>query len=122
MPEISPLIDLVFRKTVGRLRYFRTFSPDIEVIPDSDLAIRCILQAELRSAGGRRLNFLDVGARDKARSYYAEGFDYYALDIMPQAEQVICGDICHCPIADAAFDVVFSTDVFEHLRRPWEAA
>ena len=123
MPEISLLIDFLFKKTLGRLRYFKTHAPDIEVIANSDLTIRKLLQEELHHSREGKRTFLDIGARDTVRSYFAAGFEYYAMDILPQAGNVMCGDICRCPeIADDSFDVVFSAEVFEHLRRPWDAA
>jgi SAM-dependent methyltransferase len=123
--EISLMIDALFKQTIGRLRYFKTFSPDIEIIENSDLTIRETLRTELhrdgRTVGNR--TFLDIGARDTARSHFADGFEYHAMDILPQSSGVVAADICCCPeVADNSFDVVFSTDVFEHLRRPWDAA
>ncbi len=45
------------------------------------------------------------------------------MDILPQSKDIIAADICACPeIPDGSFDVVFSTDLFEHVQRPWDAA
>jgi SAM-dependent methyltransferase len=123
--EIAVAIGYLFNKSLGRLKYFNTFSADIEIIDNSDLAIKNILSKELNALNNKNIKpkFLDVGARDTSKSYYALGFDYHAMDMMPQADGVMVGNICNCPeISDDTFDVVFSLDVFEHLQRPWDAA
>ncbi len=119
------MIDFLFHKTVGKLTYFNTFSPDIELIGDSRAVIKEMLAEELAHfpTNAARPKFLDIGARNTTKSYYANGFEYHAMDITPQSGGVFAGDICRCPeVADESFDVVFSLDVFEHLRRPWDAA
>ena len=103
------------------------------------------------SLPGERLRFLDVGARD-GRLHYLLGirknhesdeemyrankarfdtkFDYFGLDLDPagEDENVLSGDICADDFVDAhahfrgTFDVAYSNNVFEHLRRPWVAA
>ncbi len=99
---------------------------------------------------GRDLNFLDVGARDGALTYllgmsrnldYSEEtyqtnlgrfraqYHYYGMDLTGSpGANVLVGDICspsyvaeHAGFVDF-FDVVYSNNVFEHLRRPWLAA
>ena len=116
----------LFANTIGRLPYYRNHAPDIEVLGDSQTLIRDILVRELaekRRPGGATPTFLDVGARRSERMSIAEGYDYHAMDIAPRAANVIAGDICACPqVPDDSFDVVFSMDVFEHVREPWEAA
>lgn len=98
---------------------------------------------------GTGQNFLDVGARDGRLDYllgvrrdlefdqetydanrrrFAEKYSYYGLDLEPDdAPDVLTVDLC----ADSTevteryrefFDVVYSNNVFEHLRRPWVAA
>jgi SAM-dependent methyltransferase len=100
---------------------------------------------------GADLAFLDVGARDGRLEYLlgirqnlefdAEMYEanierfrvkyrYYGLDLEPagDAENVISGDICAddflrgVPGYEAFFDVIYSNNVFEHLRRPWVAS
>ncbi|MBV5263915.1 class I SAM-dependent methyltransferase [Pinisolibacter sp. B13] len=116
----------VFSNTFGRLPYFRTHAPGIDILGDSGRLIGEILAreaAEKRAAGLPAPSFLDVGARRSERAGFAEGYDYHAMDIAPRAGTVLVGDICACPqIPDDSFDVVFSMDVFEHVREPWEAA
>ena len=99
---------------------------------------------------GDGLNFLDVGARDGALTYllgisgnldYSESayranlerfrgkYNYYGMDLKSEGSpNVLIGDICaadyvpeHAAFA-GFFDVVYSNNVFEHLRRPWIAA
>jgi SAM-dependent methyltransferase len=38
-----------------------------------------------------------------------------AISVRRGAEQIAVGDVCHLPFADAAFDLVISTDVIEHI-------
>jgi SAM-dependent methyltransferase len=99
---------------------------------------------------GVGLNFLDVGARDGALTYllgisgnleyddaryranleaFRKKYNYYGMDLHADgAPNVLVGDICsprylddHAAFA-SFFDVVYSNNVFEHLRQPWMAA
>lgn len=100
-------------------------SPDIQVLGDTDALIRDLIQAELPRFRDRPTlpRYLDVGGRRGERADFARGYEYLPMDINPRAENVVVGDICRCPdIADDSFDVVTSFDVFEHLKRPWDAA
>ena len=69
--------------------------------------------------------FLDVGGRKGEFESWANGYDYYVLDIDPKfkSNKTIIADICK-PIdfIDKKFDVVFSNNVFEHLYSPEIAA
>lgn len=120
------LSNAIFDNTLGRLPYYRTHAPGIDVLGNSERLIQEILARELAerlASGGPLPTFLDIGARRGERAPIAEGYDYRAMDISPRAENVLAGDICACPqIPDDSFDVVFSMDVFEHLREPFEAA
>jgi len=118
------LFERLFSWTLGRLEYYRTWSPGIHVIPDAEKEIRRILERNLENFGPEDTPvLLDVGGRKKEREHLTTGYRYMALDIEPQAEDVLVGDICECPqIADNSFDVVMSFDVFEHVERPWDAA
>ncbi|HKU65868.1 MAG TPA: methyltransferase domain-containing protein [Rhizomicrobium sp.] len=98
---------------------------------------------------GRRARFLDVGGKDGSLTYllsnrgplwmdealraenaerFANGFDYFGLDIHPTDPQVVAGDICGSDFRKdhenlkQSFDVIYSNNVFEHLSRPWIAA
>jgi SAM-dependent methyltransferase len=99
---------------------------------------------------GHGLQFLDIGARDAQldyllgitsnldidRSMYAANrrrfeakYRYWGLDLLPEDEEsVIAADICderlleRRPDLAGFFDVAYSNNVFEHLRRPWVAA
>jgi len=99
---------------------------------------------------GERLRFLDVGACDGALTYllgisgnldYSDAdysaalarfrakYEYFGMDLRELGhEKVLVGDICaadyldrHAPFR-ASFDVIYSNNVFEHLRKPWVAA
>lgn len=97
-------------------------SPDIRLLSRSE--VKELIQEFRRERGGG-LRFLDVGGRHGEFQPFAEGFEYVALEIdqSARAPGVMIGDICHCPeIESASFDVVFSNNVFEHLREPWAAA
>lgn len=99
---------------------------------------------------GESLNFLDVGARDGALTYllgisgnleYSESryranleafrkkYNYYGMDLEGGGSpNVLIGDICATSYVDEHsqfvefFDVIYSNNVFEHLRQPWRAA
>lgn len=98
---------------------------------------------------GTELKFLDMGGKDGALTYllgikgdlnfdqqfYDENkrqFDakyrYFGVDLHPAGPDVLAGDLCskaflekHNDYADF-FDVIYSNNVFEHLKRPWIAA
>jgi SAM-dependent methyltransferase len=102
-----------------------------------------------KSGNGAKMRFLDVGGRDGKLSYllgnigpldfdaetYAGNrqkfdslYDYFGVDLRPAGENVLVGDLCdpgfiaaHAEFA-GAFDVIYSNNVFEHLRKPWIAA
>ena len=72
---------------------------------------------------------LEIGGRDLAHSARAmfpgPRFSYSNLDLEPSdIPHTIVADItdCRATIPDASFDLVVSSDVFEHLDRPWLAA
>ena len=99
---------------------------------------------------GTNLQFLDVGARDGKLEYllgitknlafdkelyeknsvkFYEKYRYFGCDIQPcETNQMLIGDICDEHFLDAHseyrefFDVVYSNNVFEHLKEPWGAA
>jgi SAM-dependent methyltransferase len=123
--EISRIIDYIFRHTLGKYFYFTKYAPGINIIGDSNRIAQDIIRQHYFSliAEGKNPTFLDIGARNAARINLAANFEYHAFDINPQSKEVIYGDICNCPeIEDETFDVVFSFDVFEHLKKPWDAA
>lgn len=103
------------------------------------------------SRPGEDLTFLDVGARDGRLDYlfgirrnlrfdpdfyqqnlerFRAKYSYWGLDINPDRpnERVIVGDVAsdsllaQYPNYEGFFDVAYSNNVFEHLRRPWVAA
>ncbi len=115
----------IFKLTIGNLKYYKTYSKGINIIPDSIDLIKHYLNNELklRKNSNTPLLLLDVGGGKAQRAWLADGYEYKALDINPLDDRVILGDICNCPeIPDNSFDVVMSFDVFEHVERPWDAA
>jgi SAM-dependent methyltransferase len=122
-----------------------------DVAYDTSLVKEQVARDFLFSLPGEGLSFLDVGARDgrldyllgihrnleidgdlyrRNRARFDAKFRYYGLDLAPDTpdENVLGGDICADDFlglhADRRgfFDVVYSNNVFEHLRRPWVAA
>lgn len=77
------------------------------------------------------ISFLEIGAHptDIKIAVFAKnlGFKYSNMDIdhktnVPERIHVV-GDICSCPgISDESYDIVYSHNVFEHLKTPWTAA
>ncbi len=74
-------------------------------------------------------NVLEVGGHSLAKCAINEfsppRFYYNDLNIAPSdIPNTIISDITNCrnEISDDSFDVVFTSDVFEHIDRPWLAA
>ena len=71
---------------------------------------------------------LEIGAYKDEQSarqvFTAPRFEYSNLDISDSnVPSTIVGDITDCKnIEKESFDVVFCSDVFEHINRPWLAA
>ena len=122
-----------------------------DVAYDTSLVKEQVAREYLFSLSGDGLTFLDVGARDGRldyllgihrnleidedlyrtnRSRFDVKFKYFGVDLEPARadEHVLSGDICADDFLDrhadrrGFFDVVYSNNVFEHLRRPWVAA
>ena len=70
---------------------------------------------------------LEIGGHRMAKSagglFIEAGLDFYDLNLeKSDIPNTIIADISRCPeIEDNTFDVVFSSDVFEHIAQPWEA-
>jgi hypothetical protein len=77
------------------------------------------LRGDVLEVGGHRLAKCAVGEFPAPRFTYTD-LNLEASDI----PQTIIADLtdCRATIPDASFDVVFSSDVFEHIDRPWLAA
>lgn len=77
------------------------------------------LRGDVLEIGGHRL------ASCAVEEFPAPRFTYTDLNLeASDIPQTIIADITDCggTIPDASFDVVFSSDVFEHIDRPWLAA
>jgi SAM-dependent methyltransferase len=117
---------------------------------DTSLKKEQLAREHIFGLPGEGLRFLDVGARDAKLHYllgitanlepdeamYAQNktrfdakFEYWGLDLLPEDEErVVAADVCDEGLLERRadlrdfFDVVYSNNVFEHLRRPWVAA
>lgn len=77
------------------------------------------LHGDVLEIGGHKLSNCAVGLFEEPR------FRYHDLNLVASdIPNTIIADITDCAgvIADESFDVVFSSDVFEHIDRPWLAA
>jgi len=86
---------------------------------------RQIINNYTKAHAGKELSFMDVGGRHGEKLNFASGYRYNILEIDKSAKgpNLIYGDICSCGnIKNESYDVVFSSDVFEHIKEPWMAA
>lgn len=68
---------------------------------------------------GKTLDF-GAGARAKYREIIRQrAKDYLAFDIMPGKNIDVIGDALNTPFDEATFDTVISTQVLEHVEKPW---
>jgi SAM-dependent methyltransferase len=121
-----------------------------EVAYDVSLSKEQIAREHIFALPGEGLTFLDVGARDGRLDYllgirqnlhfdsglyernlaaFQRKFRYYGVDLEPEeGKQILVGDVCSEYFAEGLpefhdfFDVIYSNNVFEHLRQPWTAA
>lgn len=116
---------------------------------DTSLVKEQVARDHVFALEGEGLRFLDVGARDGRLDYllgvrrdleydaafheqnlrrFQAKFQYFGLDLEPDsAQDMLTVDLCadSDPVFEAyrgTFHVVYSNNVFEHLRRPWVAA
>ena len=76
---------------------------------------------------GLRGRVLEIGGHklERCAAPLFDGLEYFDLDLKKSDNpNTIIGDISDCKdtIEDGSFDVVFSSDVFEHVAQPWKAA
>ena len=68
---------------------------------------------------GKTLDF-GAGARAKYREIIKQkAKDYIAFDMRPGENIDVVGNALSTPFNDAAFDTVISTQVLEHVEKPW---
>jgi SAM-dependent methyltransferase len=118
---------------------------------DASLCKEEVSRAFILEREGEGLRFLDIGARDGELSYllgnrgnlhfdaelearnrarFRAKYEYFGLDLPggPREGHVIEADVCDPRLTESRpdllgfFDVIYSNNVFEHLRRPWLAA
>jgi len=100
------------------------YSSHLVFLPDRYLR-KLIWKYRESHEGEEGLSFLDVGGGGGPARGAAAGFVYHVLEIDEDrtGKGVVHGDICHCPqVANESYDIVYSRNVFEHLREPWKAA
>ena len=76
---------------------------------------------ELVPAGGMGKRLLDVGCREGAqsRAFEALGYRVASIDVDARYEKcVVCDANDALPFRDGTFDVVWSSEVIEHLKDP----
>ena len=66
---------------------------------------------------------LDIGAKHSPYASLFTGHCYATLDIMPENDPDIVGDICELSryVAPESVDLIIATEVLEHVRDPWSA-
>lgn len=87
-------------------------------------ARRLIFAAWARQLSNRRLTVLDIGGRYQPyRPLFSGCIDrYFAVDLVKTEFVSVVADVETLPFADASFDLVIATQVFEYLRDPYETA
>jgi len=76
----------------------------------------------------QKVNILEIGGRSETyyKNLIISYFDnstYSNMDISFTSDDVIIGDITDCKnIKDNSYDIIISSDVFEHINKPWDAA
>jgi SAM-dependent methyltransferase len=72
--------------------------------------------------GQGRLLELGSGQGETRQPFEAKGYTWIGLDIEARNAPSVVGDAQRLPFRDGTFAVVYSSQVFEHLRHPWSAA
>jgi SAM-dependent methyltransferase len=128
-----------------RLNHPAEFAPTVDTSVNKEESSRAIIFAP-ETPGGI---FCEIGCRDGELAYllgirgnleydaafyevnrvrFEEKFRYVGVDLIAGVDDVVQGDICSPSFLDAHPDldgscaVVYSNNVFEHLRHPWRAA
>ena len=105
------------------------YSPHVKILKgDHTLFLQDLIDtfATTEYPEHRRPKFLDIGGGSGSKKGLARACKYHIMDILPRPESpnnIVVGDIMNCPeIPDNTYDMVFSFDVFEHIKHPWKAA
>jgi glycosyltransferase involved in cell wall biosynthesis/SAM-dependent methyltransferase len=115
------------RRMAGLIKGFRTQfdDPDHFYTLLADDTIDLIERYEplegksIVDVGGGSGYFAEAFRRASARSVFIEPFWDEMTEPGRQLGFGIVGDGCHLPLADASFDVSFSSNVVEHVSDPW---
>jgi SAM-dependent methyltransferase len=79
---------------------------------------REVMQAVAEYIHGDVLDFGAGKGKQKALAL-KHGKTYTSLDIEPHPSVDIVGDVLNPPIPDNSYDTIISTQVMEHVRKPW---
>ena len=96
--------------------------------PKYKLRMRNTLRQLLKNSGIREGHMLEISPGKGGLGHYFPAFTQTCLHYggaikKEEGHVVIVGDISQCPhIPDNSFDVIFSLQVFEHVKEPWRAA
>jgi SAM-dependent methyltransferase len=75
----------------------------------------------------KSLNIYEVGVSGAYRTFfskhkkYTNSFFWEAVSLGSEKEGVRCEDLTSLTFPDTVFDLVITSDIFEHVRKPWMA-
>lgn len=123
-PERTQRRDL--RRSVRLFRAFTVEQTEPEVFYGALAADSVEMLAEVTELDGRTVLDVGAGPAEFARAFRAAGARYVPVDHDPTVESVRHGGVvataAALPFPDRSVDVVFSSNVWEHVRNPEEVA